>query len=157
MRKKSFKRLLPQKFDADLLHELTNEGCVYINVPQCVAKEVYKREIIDYVQAISEFVAEAWKGQIGTLWNDIVDAPCMSDFLVMKRGELSGHMNRYAVTNLVCRMQHLGVYRKDVPMLTLHLRLERTGKKNKFYKCSRNYHLPREARDFLKSFFFRKV
>ena len=153
MKKSSLRRLSPKEFDANLLRQLTLEGRVYIDVPQVVDKNAYKREILEYVQAIDDYVTETWREQIDTLWSAIVDAACMSDFLVMKKGNQSGHMNRYTVTNLVCRMRNLGVYTKGVSMQTLHLKLEHATEKNKYYKNSRNYKLPRAARDFLKSFF----
>lgn len=155
MKRKSFKRLSPKEFDANLLRQLTLEGRVYIDVPQVVDKNVYKREILEYVQAIDDYATETWREQIDTLWSTIVDAVCMSDFLVMKKGDMSGHMNRYSVTNLVCRMQSLGVYRKDVSMLTLHLKLEGVTEKNKYYKSSGVYELPREARMFIRELFSR--
>lgn len=155
MKRKSFKRLSPEEFDENLLRKWTLEGRVYIDVPQVVDKNAYKREILEYVQAIDDYATETWREQIDTLWSTIVDAACMSDSLVMKKGKQTGHMNRYTVTNLVCRMQSLGVYRKDVSMLTLHLKLEGVTEKNKYYKSSGVYELPREARMFIRELFSR--
>ena len=154
--KKKLRKLSLKDFDIDWLRQLTLEGRVYIDMPQVVDKNAYKREILEYVHAIDDNVTEAWKGQMDEVWNAIVDAECFSEFLVLKRGDQSGHMNRYTVTNLVRRMQNLGVYRKDVSMLTLHLRLEHTTKKNKYYKNNRNYRMPSEAREFLKIVFLRE-
>lgn len=155
MKKSSLRRLSPEEFDENLLRKWTLEGRVYINVPQEVDKNAYKREILEYVQAIDDFVTEMWKGQMDDVWNTIVNATCFGDTLVMKKGKQSGHMNRYTVTNLVCRMQSLGVYRKDVSMLTLHLKLEGVTEKNKYYKSSGVYELPREARMFIRELFSR--
>lgn len=155
MKRKSFKRLSPEEFDENLLRKWTLEGRVYIDVPQVVDKNAYKREILEYVQAIDDYATETWREQIDTLWSTIVDAACMSDSLVMKKGKQTGHMNRYTVTNLVCRMRNLGVYRKDVSMLTLHLKLEGVSKKNTYYKSSGVYELPREARMFIRELFSR--
>ena len=155
MTKKSFKRLLPQEFDAELLQELTNEGCVYIQAPQRVAKDAYKHEVLNYVRVINDYAAQEWKDEIDSVWREIVDAACMSEFLILKKGSESGHMNRYAVTHLVCRLQHAGVYRKDVTMLSLHLRLEHTNQKNKYYKGCREYKLCKEGRNLIKSFFMK--
>lgn len=146
-----------EEFDSDLLRQLTLEGRVYIDMPQVVDKNAYKREILEYVHAIDDFATDTWRGKMDDVWNAIVDAECFSDFLVMKKGDLSGHMNRYTVTNLVCRMRNLGVYRKDVSMLMLHLKLEHTTKKNKYYRNSRNYKMPRAAREYLKIVFCVKV
>lgn len=153
VKKTSLRRLLPEEFDADLLRQLTLEGRVYIDVPQKIDKDAWKHEVLEYVSVIDDYATEMWKGQLDDVWNAIVDAECLSDYLVMKKGELSGHMNRYTVTNLVCRMRYLGVYSKDVSMQKLHLRMEHTTKKNKYYKNFRNYKLSREASIFLRSFF----
>ena len=59
-------------------------------------------------------------------------------------------MNRYVVTNLVCRLQNAGVYRQDVSMLQLHRRLEGISTKNRYYKSNGNYDLSREARVILR-------
>ena len=153
MKKSSLRRLSPKEFDANLLRHLTLEGRVYIDMPQVMDKNAYKREILDYVHSIDNYATEMWKGQMEAVWNTIVDAECFSDSLVMKKGKQTGHMNRYTVTNLVCRMQSLGVYRKDVSMLTLHLKLEGVTEKNKYYKSSGVYELPREARMFIRELF----
>lgn len=153
MKRKSFKRLSPKEFDANLLRQLTLEGRVYIDMPQEVDKNAYKREILDYVHSIDNYATEMWKGQMDAVWNTIVNATCFSDSLVMKKGKQTGHMNRYTVTNLVCRMRNLGVYRKDVSMLTLHLKLEGVSKKNTYYKSSGLYELSREARMFIRELF----
>ena len=155
MKKSSLRRLSPKEFDANLLRQLTLEGRVYIDMPQVMDKNAYKREILDYVHSIDNYATEMWKGQMDAVWNTIVNATCFSDSLVMKKGKQTGHMNRYTVTNLVCRMQSLGVYRKDVSMLTLHLKLEGVTEKNKYYKSSGVYELPREARMFIRELFSR--
>ena len=155
MKESSLRRLLPEEFDADRLRQLTLEGRVYIDISQEADKNVYKREILEYVHAIDDYATETWKGQMDTVWNTIVNATCFGDTLVMKKGKQSGHMNRYTVTNIVCRMRNLGVYRKDVSMLALHLKLEGITKKNTYYKSSGLYELPREARMFIRKLFSR--
>ena len=153
MKKSSLRRLSPKEFDENLLRKWTLEGRVYINVPQEVDKNAYKREILEYVHAIDDFATDTWRGKMDDVWNAIVDAECFSDSLVMKKGKQTGHMNRYTVTNIVCRMQSLGIYRKDVSMLTLHLKLEGVSKKNTYYKSSGLYELSREARMFIRELF----
>lgn len=150
MSKTSLRRLNPKEFDAALLQKLTREGRVYVDVPRVSDKGAYKREVLDYVQAIEDFVADGWRDQIAEVWYAIVDAACFRNTLTMKRGAKAGHMNRYAVTNLVCRLQHMGLYRSDVSMLTLHLQLEGVSKRNKYYESSGNYTIDSEARALLK-------
>ena len=101
---KTLKRLNPKEFDAALLEKLTREGRVYVNLPRVIDKDAHIRETLDYVQAIRDYVSDPWRDKIDDLWHEILDNEHLSDFLTMKRGMQAGHMNRYAVTNLVCRM-----------------------------------------------------
>lgn len=148
----SFRRLLPTEFDAALLKKLTSEGRVYINYPResKINREAYKCEALAYVRTIDEFATDLWRNDIEQLWAKIVGASCFEPFLAMRKGLQAGHLNRYAVTNLVCRLQSLGVYRRDVPMLTLHLALEQTDKRNRYYCSCGNYALTKEANALLR-------
>lgn len=147
------KRLNPKEFDAALLEKLTREGRVYINLPREINRNAHAQEILDYVQAIRDCASEPWRDEIDALWQEILDYDCLVDFLTMKRGVCAGHINRYAVTNLVCRMQNRGIYRKDLPMLTLHLKLEGVERKNKYYTSCGNFSLSTEARQVLRKLF----
>ena len=156
MRTSSLRRLLPKEFNAALLEKLTREGRVYVDYPRVINKDAYKREVQDYVRAIDKYATDSWRENIEDLWRSIVEAPCFEPCLAMKKGLQAGHLNRYTVTNLVCWLQNLGVYRRDVPMLSLHLALEQTGKRNKYYSSCGNYCLTKEARDLLRQL-LRKV
>ncbi len=148
--KSSLRRLSPEEFNPVLLEKLVSEGKVYIDLPRVINKDAYKREVLEYVRAIDGYASEKWLDGIGDLWQEIVGAECFGDCLSMKRGLQAGHMNHYAVTNLVCWLQNMGVYRRDVPMLTLHLTLEQTDKRNKYYCSCGNYLLTPEARALLR-------
>ena len=137
------RRLSLEEFDVNLLRILTQEGRVYVDLPYEVDEDVFKCEILGYVRPINAYVTDAWHEDIDELWETIVNNEQLLNFLVMKKGSHAGHMNRYAVTSLVCRMQNLNVYRKDVSMLTLHLQLEGVKKKNKYYMSCGNYQLDR--------------
>lgn len=150
MKNSIFRRLLPKDFDVELLKQLTDEGRVFIEVPRTTDKDAYKREVLDYVVSIAEFATAEWREDVDNLWKAIVESECFRDFLAMKKGACAGHINRYAVTNLVCRLQNSGVYNKEVSLLTLHLRLEKTDKRNKYYGSSGNYPINIEARRLLK-------
>lgn len=140
-------------FDADNLRDLTHEGRVFIKDPIDEDKDAYKCEILAYVQAIDEFATEAGKGRLVSLWNDIVNAACLSSALVMQKGKQTGHMNRYTVTYIVHRMQSAGVYSKQVTMKTLHLKLERTDTANSYYTSHCGCKLSLEAKKYLKQLF----
>lgn len=150
MKKSSFKRLSPKEFDAAFLEELTRQGRVYVNLPQSKNNDAYKQETLEYVHRIMPYVDEEWQENIESLWQQIVDSACFRDCLAFKKGLQSGHMNRYNVTNIVSRMQGRGVYRKDVSMLTLHLELEGTTQRNRYYMSCGNYTLTREAKAMLR-------
>lgn len=151
--KTSLRRLSPKEFDAALLKKLTSEGRVYIDIPSKIKKDTYTREILDYVQSIKDYAADEWHAKIDDLWQKLVNCDALADYLTMKRGLQTGHMNRYAITLLVCRMQSMGLYRKDVSMQTLHLKMEGAARKNKYYTSCGNYVLPKEVKALLRDFF----
>ena len=153
MKETVFKKLSIKDFDINLLEELTREGRVFISCPPPTDQETYKREVLVYVQTIKELATEEWQKDIDGLWQTIVDAPCFKNSLKMKNGMQAGHMNRYVVTNIVCRMQSNGIYREDVSMQTLHLRMEGVIKKNKYYCSCGNYLLTKTEKDFLRDLF----
>lgn len=152
MAKSSLRKYSIEEFDADLLERLTREGRVYVNFPR-KQHNLYRNEILDYVARINEYVSEEWEDKIDWLWDEILDSDCLVEFLTMKKGNEAGHINRYAVTNLVCRMQNRGVYRNDVTMTVLHLKMENTNRKNKYYTSCGNYTLSQDAKQLLNSFF----
>ncbi len=139
------RRLNPKEFDAELLEKMTREGRVFVKCPRVVDKEAYKGEVLEYVRPIDEYAAEEWKGNVGGLWREIVEAECMAPLLSMKRGVRAGHVNRYGVTNIVSLMLACGVY--ECPnLLELHKKMEGVGEKNSVYKCAGQYELSREQR-----------
>ena len=123
---------------------------MFIACPREKDKDAYKREVLDYVRRIEEYAADAWQEVIARLWQQIVEAPCFRECLTMKNGIQAGHMNRYTVTNIVCFMRNKGVYRSSMSMMELHLRLEQTTRKNKYFKSSSSYELNHDARTLLR-------
>ena len=155
MTKTSLRRLSPKEFDAALLEKLTREGRVYVNLPRKINRDAHAQEILNYVQAIRDCASEPWRDKIDALWQEILDYDCLVDFLTMKRGACAGHINRYAVTLLVNRMLNCGIYRKDLSMLTLHLKLEKVERKNKYYTSCGNFTLSTDVRQVLRKLFSR--
>ena len=156
MKKSGLKRLTPKEFDAALLEKLTKEGKVYIDYPKEVNRTAYIREVLDYVQPIRDYATDLWREDIDWLWQEIASNETFADFLAMKYGLQKGHINRYAVTNLVCRLRNGGIYREEVRMEELHLKMEKTNQKNCYYMSHGNYNLSREAKAFLREL-LRKV
>ena len=64
MKESGLRRLRLREFDVDLLRQWTKEGRVYVDRPQLVEKDAYKREVLEYVRRIDEFAAEGWKDGI---------------------------------------------------------------------------------------------
>lgn len=153
VRSSNLKRLSLKEFDAALLEKLTIEGRVYVCLPREIDKDAHTQEILDYVEAIRDCASEPWRDEIDDLWQQILDYDCLADYLTMKRGAQAGHMNRYAVTLLVCRMQSCGIYRQDMTMHALHLKLEGATRKNKYYTSCGNFPLSSEAKGVLKKLF----
>ena len=120
-----------------------------------VATKDLEAFVLDYVRRIADYATDSWQGGIDGLWQQIVESACFRDCLALKKGLRAGHMNRYTVTNIVCRLQGKGVYRRDVPMLTLHLQLEGTTKRNRYYTSCGNYDLTREAKGVLRELLVR--
>ena len=153
------KKLPVKGITAEEVLALWQEGRLYLEETKTIGEgnieDAYKREILDYVSSISCFATEIWKKNIDTLWQEIVEDARLKDCLVMKKGSSAGHMNRYTITNIVCRMQNRDVYRSDIPLLTLHLKLEGTKRKNKYYLSSGNYCLNKTAKTALNSLLLR--
>ncbi len=147
---RNLRKVHPEDFDVKQLEKWCREGKLFVVLEPDTDSNAYGREVLDYVQRINGFATENWKEKIDNLWNAIVEAPCFKDILMMKNGVQRGHINKYSVTNLICRMQNTGVYRQDVSMLSLHLKLEGVEKKNKYYKSSGNYELSRDAKACLR-------
>ena len=164
MQKTGFRKLQAEEFDADRLEQLTREGRVFIagnsgktgnsghsgNSGQS-GHTGFPGEVLGYVQAIDHLASERWREGIGALWLKLVHSRQMASYLTMRYGAQAGRMNRYAVTALVYRLLLAGVYRRDVPMLSLHLLLEGTSRKNKFYTSMGKYPLSREQEAFLRT------
>lgn len=164
MQKTGFRKLQAEEFDADRLEQLTREGRVFIagnsgqsgnsgNSGQSghTGFSGFPGEVLGYVQAIDHLASERWREGIGALWLKLVHSRQMASYLTMRYGAQAGRMNRYAVTALVYRLLLAGVYRRDVPMLSLHLLLEGTSRKNKFYTSMGKYPLSREQEAFLRT------
>lgn len=144
------KRLTVREFDATILEELTRQGRVFIALPRQEGSDVYKLEVLSYVERISGYATEDWMPRVSLLWQQIVDCPQLAEMLIMKKGLQAGHMNRYVVTNIVALLQSEGVYSNDVKVIKLHLELEGVTVKNKFYTNSGNYALSRESKKLLR-------
>lgn len=147
------KRVALNDFDASLLRSYCRQGRLFVYVDTDDAADAYKCEIMEYVERIHDMASADWTDRVRPLWEAILESPCFKDCLTMKNGMQAGHMNRYMVTNLVCRLHNKGVYCQQVSMLALHLKMENTKEKNKYYRSSSNYDLTKEAKIRLRQIF----
>jgi len=107
-----------------------------------------QREALEYVQAIDEFATDRWRPHIREVWEAVVGDVVVQDMLVMRKGRMQGHLNRYTITNIVAHMMTLNIYQCD-NLLVLHKKLEGTSKKNGIYKGAGAYCLSRSQRQKL--------
>ena len=98
-----------------------------------------RKEALEYVSRIDEFVADGWRANIDKVWESVVKHRAFSRSLMMQKGRNRGRMNRYFITALVVWMSNRGVYQSDVSCLRLHQRLERVKKKTSVYTSALNY------------------
>ena len=57
----------------------------------------------------------------------------------MKKGCHRGEFNRYMGTAIVCWMRELGIYRPDISAQDLHLAMEHSTRRNRYYTGMQNY------------------
>mgnify|MGYP007070192689 CR=1 FL=1 len=146
MKASNLKRIRLEEFDATLTEKWCAEGRLYVCVTPSAEKETAKQEMTEYVKRINCFATHEWAASVDALWNRIADEPVLMHGLTMKNGVQAGHMNRYVATLLVCLLQNKGVYRRETSMLELHLAMEGTTVRNKYYLSCGNYGLSDEAR-----------
>ncbi|MBR0036462.1 MAG: hypothetical protein IJP70_02350 [Bacteroidales bacterium] len=137
-----FKQVRPQDFNVEALMNAAREGRLYIDVKEKEPDQSHvAEEVRAYVAPIQDYVSPEFFSKINQLWSEILASDRIREYLTMKKGTKSGHMNRYAVTNLVCFLRNKGVYRQEVSALDLHLRMEKTDRRNKYYMSNGNYYM----------------
>ena len=107
-----------------------------------------QQEALVYVQGINDFVTDKWRPRIEKVWTAIISDNTFTPMLVMQKGRMQGHLNRYTITNIVAHMMALKIYQGD-NLLVLHKKLEGTSKKNSIYKGAGAYCLCRSQRQKL--------
>jgi hypothetical protein len=150
-------RKLPTKgCTAEEVLALWQEGRLYVEEEkEAVSAEEIEEEVRAYVCAIDEYVAPEWLPRIRDLWQSVITDAAFAPLLVMRKGRMQGHLNRYIITNIVFHMKALDIYQCE-SLLELHKKLERVSKKNSIYKSAGMYCLNRVQRQRireLKTFF----
>lgn len=141
-----FKKVPYRGITSDELLALWREGKLYqaAEPTEDLAKRC-QEEALSYVAAVNEFVAPEWLPYINDVWRAILSADEFSDVLIMHKGRMRGHMNRYVVTSIVSHLKEMNVYQCD-SLLALHKKLEGVKVKNGIYKGAVVYGLKPEQR-----------
>lgn len=154
---RKFKQVPTRGITTEELLALWREGKLY-QVAEPTEEEILlrcRKEAVSYVSAIHEFVAPEWLPYIDDVWQAIVCADEFSDVLIIHKGRMRGHLNRYVVTSIVSHLKEMNMYRCD-SLLVLHKRLEGVKVKNGIYKGAVVYGLkPTQRKKIceLKNFF----
>lgn len=141
-----FKKVPYRGITSEELLALWKEGKLYQAVePMEELMERCRKEALRYVAALNEFVAPEWLPYINDVWQTIVSADEFSDVLIIHKGRMRGHVNRYVVTSIVSHLKEMNLYQCD-SLLVLHKKLEGVETKNSIYKGAVVYGLKPEQR-----------
>ncbi len=149
---KQYVKVPTRGITAEELMVLWREGKLYREVETVSGEDLLarcQREALEYVQPIDEFATDEWRPYIREVWEAVVGDVAFQDMLVMQKGQMQGHLNRYTITNIVAHMMTLKIYQCD-NLLVLHKKLEGTSKKNGIYKGAGAYCLSRSQRQKIK-------
>ena len=143
---KNLKKLPVRGITAQEVLALWQEGRLYAEeAAKAVGAEELEEEVRVYVGAIADLVAPEWQPYIEDMWLAIMADRLFAPLLMMRKGRMQGHLNRYIVTNIVFHLKALDIYQCD-SLLELHKRLEGVDKKNSIYKSAGMYCLNRAQR-----------
>jgi len=141
-----FKQVPYRGITSEELLALWKEGKLYQAVePTEELMERCRKEALRYVAALNEFVAPEWLPYINDVWQAIVNADEFSDVLIIHKGRMRGHVNRYVVTSIVSHLKEMNLYQCE-SLLVLHKKLEGVETKNGIYKGAVVYGLKPEQR-----------
>lgn len=129
---------------------LWQEGRLYLKETRTTSTVNIEDEVRAYVSVLHDYVAPEWQSRIEDVWQAIVTDAAFAPMLLMRKGRMQGHLNRYIVTNIVFHLKALDIYQCD-NLLELHKRLEDVDRKNSIYKSASLYSLTREQRQKLRS------
>lgn len=144
-------------FDIDALKEAFLEGRLYIQQTTEEKSETSIREegirsILQYVSHINECVSEKYLSNIHQLWERILRSPELEDLFFLNRYKSNrGMPNWYRVNVVMVFLLEQNVYCKDCyTAVQLHLKMEQTDKRTKYYTGMDRYLLDGNERSILK-------
>ena len=152
--KKKIEKVPIKGLTAEEVLALWQEGKLYQvreeeNLSEFEQLALCQNEALEYVSAINEYVVAELRPYIKEVWESILTDEVFAPLLLMRKGRMHGHLNRYVVTNIVFRLREQGFYQCD-SMLELHKKMEGVNRKNCVYKSASIYSLNREQRQKLR-------
>ena len=155
---KSTTEFIPvSSFDIHALKQAFQDGRLYIR-PKAVEKseETIREEgihsILQYVSHIDECTSEKYQSIIHQLWEQILHSPELEDLFFLNRYKNTrGQPNWYRVNVVMVFLLEQNVYCRDTyTAMELHMKMEQTDKRTKFYTGMGRYLLENKERSILK-------
>lgn len=152
--KKKIEKVPTEDITAEEVLALWREGKLYHekeeeNLSESDQLALCQNEVLEYVSAINEYVVAELRPYIKEIWEAILTDEMFVPVLLMRKGRMCGHLNRYVVTNIVFHLRALDIYQCD-NLLELHKKLEGVNQKNGIYKAASLYSLSKEQRKRLR-------
>lgn len=155
---KSTTEFIPvSSFDIHALKQAFQEGRLYIKQTteektETTIREEGIRSILQYVSHIDECVSEKYLSNIRQLWEQILHSPELEDLFFLNRYKNTrGQPNWYRVNVVMVFLLEQNVYCRDTyTAMELHMKMEQTDKRTKFYTGMGRYLLENEERSILK-------
>lgn len=155
---KSTTEFIPvSSFDIHALKQAFQEGRLYIKQTTEEKTETTIREegihsILQYVSHIDECVSEKYLSNIHQLWEQILHSPELEDLFFLNRYKNTrGQPNWYRVNVVMVFLLEQNVYCRDTyTAMELHMKMEQTDKRTKFYTGMGRYLLENKERSILK-------
>lgn len=151
------KQVRPEEFDVQILWQLVCEGRLYIREKTIEKSEETIREegihsILQYVSHIDECTSEKYQSTIHQLWEQILHSPELEDLFFLNRYKNTrGQPNWYRVNVVMVFLLEQNVYCRDTyTAMELHMKMEQTDKRTKFYTGMGRYLLENKERSILK-------
>lgn len=155
---KSTTEFIPvSSFDIHALKQAFQEGRLYIKQTteektETTIREEGIRSILQYVSHIDECVSEKYLSNIHQLWEQILHSPELEDLFFLNRYKNTrGQPNWYRVNVVMVFLLEQNVYCRDTyTAMELHMKMEQTDKRTKFYTGMGRYLLENKERSILK-------
>lgn len=137
--KQKLQQVRIEDFNIAALRRAAREGRLYI-APAVECETNVEQEVLRYVNRIAEYAAPPYRECIGEVWRRIVSDPDLAPLLESRKEAF----NKYAVTAICVCLYENGIY-EFTSATAMHLQLECSATRNKYYKNCSYYAPGREA------------